>query len=56
MLWLRRLFHSRVAEQRLDAELRFHLEQRIKDNVAAGLTPEEARRQANLSFGGLEQV
>jgi len=56
MLWLRRLFHGRVAEQRLDAELRFHLEQRIRDYVASGLSPDEARRQANLTFGGFEQV
>jgi len=56
MLWLRRLFHGRVAEQRLDAELRFHLEQRIRDYIASGLSPDEARRQANLAFGGFEQV
>ncbi len=56
MLWLHRLFHHRDAEQHLDAELRFHLEQRANDYVALGLSPEEARRQANLAFGGLEQV
>jgi putative ABC transport system permease protein len=56
MLWIRRLFHSRVAEQRLDAELRFHLEQRIRDYIASGLSPDAARRQANLAFGGFEQV
>jgi len=54
--WLRRLFHKRVTEERLDAELRFHLEQRVKDFIASGLSPAEARRRANLRFGGLEQV
>ena len=54
--WLQRLFHKRRAETELDAELRFHLEQRVRDFVAAGLSPEEARRRANLAFGGLEQV
>ena len=54
--WLRRLFHNRTAEARMDAELRFHLEERVRDYVAAGVPPEEARRRANLAFGGLEQV
>src|SRR5437899_682734 len=56
MSWLRRLFHKRLTEKRLDAELRFHLEQRVRDFVASGMHPEEARRRAHLAFGGLEQV
>ena len=28
---LRRLFHKRLVEKRMDAELRFHLEQRLRD-------------------------
>ena len=54
--WLGRLFRKRLAEKRLDAELRFHLEQRVRDFVASGMTREEARRRAHLAFGGLEQV
>src|SRR5262249_31134835 len=54
--WFLPCSHTRDAEQRLDAELRFHLEKRINDYIAAGLSPEEARRQANLAFGGFEQV
>jgi putative ABC transport system permease protein len=53
---VRRLFRKRLTENRLDAELRFHLEQRIRDFVASGMSQEEARRRANLAFGGLEQV
>ena len=56
MGWLGRLFHKRWEEERLDAELRFHLEQRVRDYVASGLSREEAHRRANLAFGGLEQV
>ena len=56
MGWFRRLFHKGLTEKRLDAELRFHLEQRVRDYVASGMSPEEARRRANLAFGGLEQV
>ncbi len=56
MGWVRRLLDKRQTEKRLDAELRFHLEQRVRDYVASGVSPEEARRRANLDFGGLEQI
>ena len=35
----------------IDEELQFHLEQLAEANVAAGMTPQEARRQAVISFG-----
>ena len=54
--WLHRLSHKRLAEMELDAELRFHLDQSVRGYLAAGLSPEEARRRANLALGGLEQV
>jgi putative ABC transport system permease protein len=56
MGWFRRLFHKRLTEKRMDAELRFHLEQRVRDYLALGMSPEEARRHAHLAFGGLEQI
>jgi len=56
MGWFRRLFHKGLTEKRLDAELRFHLELRVRDYVASGMSPEEARRHAHLAFGGLEQI
>src|SRR5271157_6376273 len=56
MRWHRRFFRSGLAERQLDAELRFHLEQQTADYVAAGMTPETARRRARLEFGGLDQV
>src|SRR5215471_2784397 len=56
MHWVRRLVQKALVEKHLDAELRFHLEQRVRDYAAAGLSPKEARRQANLAFGGLEQI
>src|SRR5215469_11592955 len=43
-------------ERQLDAELRFHLEQRIADNIASGMSPGEARRRALLEFGTLDRV
>jgi predicted permease len=56
MRWYRRFFQRAQSEKRLDAELRFHLEQQIADYVATGMTPEEARHRARLEFGGLDQV
>src|SRR5215467_13760804 len=56
MHWVRRLFQKGLAEKRLDAELRFHLEHRVRDYLASGFSPKEAWRRANLAFGGLEQV
>ena len=53
---LRRLFRKSRSERELDKELRFHLEQQIADNIAAGMPHEEARRRAQQEFGGLERV
>jgi hypothetical protein len=56
MLWYQRFFRRGLTEKQLDSELRFHIDQKVADLVAAGVAPEEARRRAQLEFGGLEQV
>src|SRR5256885_9097051 len=56
MRWVRRLFDKSRSENHLEKELRFHIEQQIADSIAAGVSLEEARRRANLEFGGLERV
>lgn len=43
-------------ESGLDEEIRFHLEQQTEKLRRAGLSPEEARRQALLKFGGTVRV
>ncbi|HEV8253714.1 MAG TPA: ABC transporter permease [Vicinamibacteria bacterium] len=43
-------------ESELDDELRLHLEMETEANVRRGLPPDEARRAALLSFGGVEQA
>jgi predicted permease len=43
-------------ERRLEAELQFHFDRQVADNLRAGMPPEEARRNARLQFGGLEQL
>src|SRR5579863_3627637 len=35
----------------LDEELQFHVDARTRDNLAAGLPPEQAQRDASLKFG-----
>jgi hypothetical protein len=40
----------------LDKELRFHIDARIDDLIAEGLTPDEARRRTRLELGGVMQV
>jgi hypothetical protein len=44
------LFRSRV-DREIDAEIQSHIDLRIEDNLAAGMSPAEARRDALLRFG-----
>jgi len=46
----------RGSEAELETELAFHLDQSIQANLARGLTASEARRQALIDFGGVEQA
>ena len=54
-LRLRSLFRGRNVEQELSEELQFHLEHKIEEGIARGLSPKEARYAALRSMGGLEQ-
>jgi predicted permease len=45
------LFRRNRDTARLDAELQFHLDQQIAENIAAGMTPADARATALRSFG-----
>jgi putative ABC transport system permease protein len=49
-----RFFFLRPRQGELDEEMQFHLEQATESYIAAGMTPEEARRQARVLFGGVE--
>ena len=53
---LRALFRKAEMERELDDELRFHLEKEIEQNLARGMSPDEARWTALRSFGGVDQV
>jgi predicted permease len=58
-----RLFHRIAALFRRDqldadlaAEISSHLDEAIADNIKSGMTPQQARRQALIDFGGQQQA
>jgi putative ABC transport system permease protein len=56
LLRLANLFRKRKLDGDLSAELESHLQFHIDDNLRAGMSPEEARRNALLKLGGLQQT
>lgn len=57
--WLSRLggfFGRERRERELAAEMDSHLQLHIEDNLRAGMSTEEARRQALIKLGGVEQT
>jgi hypothetical protein len=57
--WVHRaagVFQSSRREREMADELASHFALHVDDNVRAGMTPEEARRQAILKFGPVESV
>jgi macrolide transport system ATP-binding/permease protein len=57
-LWLRLLglFGSASRDCELSAELESHLQLHMDDNLRAGMTPYQARRDALIKLGGIEQT
>jgi predicted permease len=57
--WIVRLagmFSRKQIESEFADELDSHLQMNIDDNLRAGMTPEEARRQAMVRLGGVERT
>src|SRR6185437_12980773 len=54
-LW-RNLLDKEATERELDDEIRAYIDMLTAENIAAGMSPEMARRQALLQAGGIEQV
>jgi predicted permease len=52
---LRALLRPTVVRAEFDDELRFHIEQETRANIARGLSADEARRIALAEFGGVER-
>jgi len=57
---LRRVFRlplgSRGIQSEIDAEIRFHLEERVEELIAKGLPRPDAEREAQARFGDLRRV
>jgi len=56
MAFWTKLFRKRNRDKELDREIAFHIEELVRENVAKGMDPSEARRQAMIAFGGREQT
>jgi len=61
--WLRQslqrfaaFFRRAQLDQDLDAEMASHLDLAIEENLRSGMSPAEARRQALIQFGGIQQA
>jgi predicted permease len=50
------MLHKGRKDRELEEELESHLQMQIRDNIRTGMTPEQARRDALLKCGGLEQA
>jgi putative ABC transport system permease protein len=56
LIRLRGLFRKDRHDRELAAEIESHLRMHIEDNLRAGMNPEEARRNALIKLGGIEQT
>src|SRR6267143_7331213 len=50
------LFHKERRDRELAEELESHLQMHIEDNLRSGMNPAEARRQALIKLGGIDQA
>src|SRR5215472_18421809 len=53
---LRGMLEGNRANEEFAAELESHLQMHIEDNLRAGMTHEQARRNALIKLGGVEQI
>lgn len=56
MSWIQRFINRKRLDRQLADELKFHYDQLAEDLLRQGMTPEQARREAALRFGGQSQV
>jgi predicted permease len=53
---IKNLFRKSKTERELHDELQAHLQLHINDNLERGMSPDEARKQAIIKLGGMEQT
>ena len=51
-----RFFFTGKLRAEVDDELQFHIARQIEANLAAGMNADEAQRQAQIAFGGVERA
>jgi predicted permease len=56
LLRLGGFFRKNQRDAEFSSEIESHLELHIEDNLRAGMSPQEARRQALIKLGGIEQT
>ncbi|MGB2638116.1 MAG: ABC transporter permease, partial [Candidatus Acidiferrum sp.] len=56
MSWWKSIFPKRASDAQMNSEISFHIDELTEANIAAGMSPAEARRRAILEFGGPQQV
>src|SRR5207253_7598448 len=54
--WCRSLLCRDQLERELDDEISYHVQANTEENIAKGMTPQQARRAARLELGGVEQI
>ena len=53
---LRALFRKDILDREMSEEMRHHLEEQTRLNLAKGMDPDAARHAAQRQFGGIEQI
>ncbi|MBO0721670.1 MAG: ABC transporter permease, partial [Blastocatellia bacterium] len=53
---VRGLVRAETIHREIEEEARFHIEMRIEENIRRGMSPEEARQDAERRFGNLTRV
>lgn len=55
-VWLRLLWQRPTLKREIDEELRLHMERQTAENLAAGMSPEDAAREARKRFGNVQTI
>ncbi len=50
------LWRSETIHQEITDELQFHIDMRVEENIQRGMSPDEARRDAERSFGNFTRI
>jgi hypothetical protein len=53
---VRYLFTKQKVERDVDSKIQFHIERQTEENLRRGMAPDEARRAARRSIGGVEHL